>query len=285
MAKGKKKTNPNKIPIDPKSLDVTQITNEATSSMVLRGWALVLGALANFSETTPESLTYIWRTANAYSSKISDYHDISEELKYIEKAIGFSMPYERISMANIKTQGDLDKVTRKIHKNALYSAFILIAHPIVQEKLFNEDDVRKIFQKAYSLDDDILRRRIKLSDIQEMLADEYGIVLYDDNGHVCLRSPMDQGSGNEEPAVPVQEPPSAPSLDEQIHLAGMKSASGEISVSEADMQKMAARADARLNTQARAEFRSLASQIQFAEDRSHSKESSDKKSNSKQTER
>ena len=183
----KKKTNPNKIPISPDSFDINEITEDATNTMVLRGWALVLGALANFGETTTENLFHLWKEVNAYSTSIKGYSDVADSLKYIEKIAGISIPFERVYAGNIKTQGDLDKFKRRTYQNALYSAFAIIAEPIIAQKLVCEEDIPLIFQKAYDLDDDIIRGRITLEDIQDMLRDEYSIDLYDEGGRVQLR--------------------------------------------------------------------------------------------------
>ena len=162
---------------------------EATDSMVLRAWALVLGALADFSETTTESLVHLWHAVNKYSSTIHTYDDVEEELARIEKICGLKMPYEKLQTKNIKTKGDLERFRRRAQKNALYSAFALIANPIINEKMLSEEMIVKVFRKAYSMDEELTlgkQGRLSLEDLQEMLLDEMGIRLFASNGQIAL---------------------------------------------------------------------------------------------------
>lgn len=208
----KKKTNPNKIPISPGSVDTQQIILDATLAMTMRGWALVFGAMANRWDSTSEDMVHLWDAVNAYSSTVKSYKDVSEELKKVEAISGLSMPYKSISSANIKTQGDLDKYKRKIYDNALYSAFVLIAEPIFKENLMPEEDIARLFQKAYSLDEDLRRNdpdRITIEDLQGVLWDEYGLCLYEDNGHTCLATKAELEALNNR----------KPTLDDQISSA------------------------------------------------------------------
>lgn len=183
----KKKTNPKKIPIAADSFDPKQIIFDATNRMVLRGWGLVLGALADFKGTTTESLLRLWDAVNAYSSSIHDYDDVEDELKRIEKIADISIPFERVFFSHIKTQGDLDRFIRKTYQNALYSAFAIMANPIIEEKLLCEDDIAHVFRKAYDLEEEINEGRIAFEDIQDMLKEEYDLQLYaDEHGQAVL---------------------------------------------------------------------------------------------------
>ena len=183
---GKKKTNPNKIPIAADSYDIEQITIDATNNNVMKGWALVFGAFASLNSTTTEGLVDLWEKANSYSTTIQDYDDVADSLKYIEKIAEITIPFEQISTANIKTKGDLDKFIRRANQNALYAAFAIIAEPIIQEKMLPEETISALFRKAYDLEQEIVQKRISLQDILEMLEDEYFIRLMEGENKVKL---------------------------------------------------------------------------------------------------
>ena len=44
----RKKVNPNRVPIGPGDYDLEQIKDQATSSIVLQEWAVILATLSNF---------------------------------------------------------------------------------------------------------------------------------------------------------------------------------------------------------------------------------------------
>lgn len=185
----KRKINPNRIPIAADSFDIQKLALECTNSMVLEGWALVLGAFADFSEATTESLIGLWNSVNAYSSTVHKYADIEEELKKIEQIAGIKVPFERIPAGNIKTQGDLDRFVRKTRKYALYAAFAIIASPIIHQKILCEEDIALLFRKAYSMGEEVSlgkNGRVSMDEILETLEEEFRIRLYVENGQAKL---------------------------------------------------------------------------------------------------
>ena len=173
----KKKLNPNRIPISADSYNIQEIVNKATASNVLRGWGLVLGALANFEDTTTDKLLDLWREVNRYSTTIHNYNDVAKELKIIEEIAKIKIPFEQIKASHIRTQGDLDKFIRKTNQNALYAAMAIIADPIIKQKMFSDEDTALVFRKAYELEEEIGEGRISFEDIVSMLEDEYGLIL------------------------------------------------------------------------------------------------------------
>ncbi len=51
----RKKANPNRVPIGPGDYDLEQIKDQATSSMVLQEWAVILAALSNLEGMSTKS--------------------------------------------------------------------------------------------------------------------------------------------------------------------------------------------------------------------------------------
>ena len=182
----KKKTNPNKVPISGDSVDSQKIIIDFIGKMVLTAWLLVLGALADFVETTSKSIESLWMEVNAFADIVHDSNHVTKSMKYLKTITGVSIPYEHLLTKQIRTKGDLDKFTQHAKKNALYIALAVIAGAIAEKALLSEEDSSLVFCKAFDLNDEILEKRISLSDIQNMLADEYSIYLYEVNGQVKL---------------------------------------------------------------------------------------------------
>lgn len=183
----KKKTNPGKVRVDAASIDFRELTKKASTGMVFSSWAVFLAALAGFKDTTQEQLLRLWDEVNAYSSSIHTYEDVADELKEIERIAGVHMPYETISTTGIRTQADVKRFQRKVERNATFSAYALIAGPILRLALYDEPMIQRLFQKAYDLDEELQEKRIKISDIQQMLVDEFGLLLEDAQNGAQLR--------------------------------------------------------------------------------------------------
>ena len=52
----RKKVNPNRVPIGPGDYDLEQIKDQATSSIVLQEWAVILATLSNLEGMSTEKL-------------------------------------------------------------------------------------------------------------------------------------------------------------------------------------------------------------------------------------
>ena len=183
----KKKTNPNKIRIAENSFDSQKIIADLVGEMVLRAWLLVLGALADFAETTPKSIEALWTEVNAFADIIHDSNHVSKSIKHLKKITGVSIPYEQLSTKQIKTKGDLDKFTRHANERALYIALATISGAIAEKTLLCEENSSLVFRKAFALNDEVIENRISLLDIQNMLEDEYSVCMYQVNGLMKLR--------------------------------------------------------------------------------------------------
>ena len=57
----RKKVNPNRVPIGPGDYDLEQIKDQATSSIVLQEWAVILATLSNLEGMSTEKLLDFWR--------------------------------------------------------------------------------------------------------------------------------------------------------------------------------------------------------------------------------
>lgn len=172
----KKKKNPNRCPVR-EQIDIHVVMEEVTKEMTFLGWLLVMGALSDFYETTAESLIDLWKKVNDFSAVFQKSHDYSASLEHADKVLGQSMPYPKITTIEVKTEGDKNKLYRKMRSNALYSAFSLIAIPMLTYNLLDEKIVQKAFQGARELNEELEDGRITVSDIQGMLIDEYGLAL------------------------------------------------------------------------------------------------------------
>jgi len=200
----KKKVNPNRIPIAANSIDIQQIVNDASDKMVLQAWALILGALADFSDTTTDSLLHLWNTINSFQITICTHDEIAAEIKKIEDLTGLKIPFKQVTSIDIKTQGDLERCKRKAEQNALYSSLGLIACPIMAQKLLPEDVFIRVFRKVFSLDEEISlgkNGRVSLDDILEILKDEYSLILFESDGHTILRRLNDSPAQNSESSL------------------------------------------------------------------------------------
>ena len=184
---GRKKTNPNKIPLAKKTFDAEELVAEITDKTVLKGWALFLGALADFKGTSSQSISHLWNNVYAYTASVSAETSIADSLAYIEKITGLSMPYQELSTGKIKTKGDLDRFIRRANRNALHTFFSIIAEPIVNKHLLSEEDIPLAFRKAYALDDEVAQGYITIRDLLDILEEEYCICLTEIDGQVELR--------------------------------------------------------------------------------------------------
>ena len=182
----KKKTNPHNKPIDPKMVDIDELMRQATDDNVLHGWLLFFGSLSYYYDTTTERILRIWEMVNQYSSTFARQKDIDRDLKLVDEILGVSMPYPHI-VPDIKTEGQLKSFKRKLQKNALYAAFSLIAYPMIVQEVLPVDIIKEVFKRAYELLDEIIERRISYRDLQEVLVDEYGILLHSNEKGVFLK--------------------------------------------------------------------------------------------------
>lgn len=174
MKKNKKKVNPHNRPVDMKTINMSSILTEVTEDNVLVGWLLFLGSLSYYYETTASDIDTIWLTVNGFSDEFARNGTLDDKLKFVEEKVGLKMPYNNITTANVKTEGQLRVLYHKARKNAIYAAFSLFAYPLLKEDLLELDKAKEIFARAYELEDDVQAKRISYRDLQWVLVNEYG---------------------------------------------------------------------------------------------------------------
>lgn len=150
-----------------------------------------MGALADIEGISAQNMLHIWQEANAVASSVHSYDDVQKWIAKVEKLADIQMPYAVILVEGMRTEGDLKRYVRKTEQNALYAAYAIIGRSMIEGSLLPEERIQRVFQKAYSLEDEIVSRRIKLKDIQQVLEDEFGLRLSSHLGKVelCLIEP------------------------------------------------------------------------------------------------
>lgn len=188
MASKKKKLNPNRIPVSQKDISVNEEITKTTIDMTYRGWLIMLGALADFYETTREDVLALWAEVNSYAGTVRSYWSAERYLKKLETLTGLSMPFGMVSAENITNQAELNRFRRKVEQNALYSAIALIAEPMVEKKMFSEEKLCEVIRRALSLNEEITDKSISEDDILGVLRDELGVDLAKGKTNAKLRT-------------------------------------------------------------------------------------------------
>lgn len=191
----RKKTNPNRIPINPKNYDLEKIKKQAANGKVLQTWAVLLAALSNFGGMTAEKLLDIWQQIDQASTQIYTFAETEQELVKIRELTGVSLSLQRSSSV-IRTEGDLTHFIRTTAANAVSAAFAIIAEPMIREKILPLEELRIVLQRAAAMNEEIADGEISVQDIQQMLLDEYGLKLVDADGQCSLVA-----AENTEPAM------------------------------------------------------------------------------------
>lgn len=179
----KDKKNPHRMPVSAKAVDTQAILAEATSTMVLHCWYCFMGALIDFPETTKESLLQLWNDANNYSeiaSQPENENRLNADLTHLEKLVGL----KRVDIPNpdnIRNAGDLKRFKKKVCEKSLYAGFSLMAQPLVKAN-YSVDFLRRLFEKAYGINDFIDRHEMTVDEINDALRDEFSVELYSDHG-------------------------------------------------------------------------------------------------------
>lgn len=173
----RKKVNPNNQPLANPDIDARSIAEKISDRITLLAWAEVLGALADFSYTTQEGLWDLWLNANRAAGAIHGPDGIAAWIAKLEELAGIHLPYVTVSSAKIHTQGDLKRFIRKTERNALSTAYAIIARPIIERELLPLQEVQKVFRKADSLNAEINEKRITVADLQDVLKEEMGLQL------------------------------------------------------------------------------------------------------------
>lgn len=176
------KKNPNRILFSPAAIDTDAIVAETTSNMVLHCWACVIGAIMDFSDTTTNSILRLWNDANKYSLSVSQSANATwnAELKTVEKMVGLK-PVSVPNPHSIRSVGDFNRFKRRVNQKALYSGLALMMKPLIDAG-YSDEYLRCVVDKAYGIDESILKNQLSIAEINEALADEYRLMLVQENG-------------------------------------------------------------------------------------------------------
>ena len=181
----RKKINPNRVPVGPGDYDLEQIKEQATSGMVLQEWAVILAALSNLQDMTTEKLLDFWQRMDRAPTQIHSFEDTERELVEIRELSGVSLSIQRISPV-IHTQGDLSRFIRTVSANAVATAFAIIVEPMIREHILPSEELCIVLRRAAAMNEEIADGEISVQDIQQMLLEEYGLRLANDNSQCSL---------------------------------------------------------------------------------------------------
>lgn len=173
----KKKINPNKVPITNRTIDTKNLSGQISDRITLLAWAEILGALADFPYVTQEGIWDLWHNTNRAAGMVHHHTDIESWIEKLEELAGIHLPYTTVSSAGIHTQGELKRFVRKTERNALSSAYAIIARPLIEKELLPLQDIQRVFQKADTLNKEIDEKRISIKDIQLVLEEELKLQL------------------------------------------------------------------------------------------------------------
>lgn len=182
----KKKTNPNRIPVNISEADIEQMKREAVHGTGLQEWAVFLAALSDFAETTADSLLDFYTRANDATTSIKTYDDTQECLANILDIAGATLPLRKVNL-NIKTRKDIEKLCSQMKKNAQAAAFAIILEPVISQEMMEKEKLKTVIQKAVAMNEEIEDGEISVKDIQDMLLDEYGLHLENFENTAILR--------------------------------------------------------------------------------------------------
>lgn len=198
----KRKTNPRRIPISKSDIDRNAIIDEATRDNVYYGWLLVVKAMCEQDGMTNDTIMDAWNMVNQMTSGANGKHLDTDAVSARAKEImGFGLPYS-ISFSHIHSQVELDIVRRKIHVNAIYSAFFIICVAIEKLGKFTTDEIHRIFLCADLLQAEVEGGCNSYDNIAAELA-ERGIYIVHDNGSARLDvNNTDDGAQENESSEP-----------------------------------------------------------------------------------
>ncbi len=167
-------------------IDIQALIRETSDGMVARAWAIMLAAIGDFYTTKAEMIIDIWNKANEFAKTVSEFKDIDRELDEVQRTTGVKLPYNSISLSNIKTQGELNKARRKLEQNAISAGLTIIAHPIIKCGAFDDEMIRILFGRVSYYQEEIASGAITFDDIQGSLEDEFGLMLFTEDGRLKL---------------------------------------------------------------------------------------------------
>lgn len=178
-----KKTNPNRIPVRPNSVDTKEIVRTATSWGLLRSCYCLLGAIIDFADTTQESLIKLWCDAND-NGHSRDNHTLMQNYSEFERLAGleaFAIP----NPDKIRTEADKRSFIKKVNERALRAGFSLLTRPLIFAG-YSEEYLKKLMRKAYGLNHFIDNGEMTVAEINDALRDEFAVEIATVDGVVHL---------------------------------------------------------------------------------------------------
>lgn len=172
----KKRTNPYRIPVSIRDYDLKDLKAEATTKMVLQEWAIILAAIASFSDITTEHLLSYWDQVNNAATQVDDFESAQKWLSRIQDMASCSLPLRRVNL-HVKTKADINKLQRHLLSNAKATAFAMIVEAMITQEVMEEEDLKTVIRKSVSMNEEIDEGRISVQDLVDMLQDEYSIRL------------------------------------------------------------------------------------------------------------
>lgn len=178
-----KRTNPNRIPVSPNSVDTQGIVRKATSWGLLRSCYCLLGAIIDFPDTTQESLIRLWRDAND-NGHSRDNDTLMQNYSEFERLVGletFAIPNPN----KIRTEADKRSFIKKVNERALRAGFSLLTRPLVFAG-YSEEYLKHLMKKAYCLNHFIDNGEMTVAEINDTLRDEFALEIATVDGVVHL---------------------------------------------------------------------------------------------------
>lgn len=185
----RKKTNPRRVPVCVSSDEARRMIEAEGDRMILCAWAVVLNAMADRWDMTPERLMDFCESVNRGSAGKRTSEGVEASLGRLEALTGQPFPFYSLCVTGLRTQGDVERLRRRADVSAMYSMFALIADAVLSCRFLTEEDIRGLFQKARSLTDELFDGCISLQDLLGVLKDEFGRRLADD-GHAVSLQPL-----------------------------------------------------------------------------------------------
>ena len=137
-------------------------------------------------DTTTDSLMDFWVSVNERSTKLRTFDDIDRRLRKLKSVVGIDFPFRRIETSSIRTRADAERLNRKLRKNALHAMFALIADTVMEEEILDHEDLRWMFSKIQSREEDIDRGELGVADLVGVLEDEFSLRLADQDQNLTL---------------------------------------------------------------------------------------------------
>lgn len=144
----KRKVNPNRVPVNAASINTHAITEKASREVMFRVWLDFLAALAGFADTTGQTMLDLWDNVNTHATAVHKFHDVEHVLRDIENITGVHLAFKKITVGSCNTQGGLKRLESQTRKNAVASAFALIAGPILYGDFFDKEMTARLLTKS-----------------------------------------------------------------------------------------------------------------------------------------